>query len=88
MEPPSGTKTYKSIRCWQSGATPVYLGGKDVTPSEGYPICTNVPGREGGEHAEGGAKCESDAITLRVSDLYAVVSSGQQFLLCIAAEGE
>lgn len=84
VEPATGDKTYGAIRCWNAGASPVYVGGKDVNRREGYPICSNVAGREGGEHAEGGAKCPSGEIKLRTSDLYAVVSSGQQFLNCIA----
>jgi len=87
VEPATGSKGYDFIRCWQSGASPVYLGGRHVNTREGYPICTNVAGLEAGDRADAGAKCESDAISLHTSDLFAVTSSGQQFLLCIASAG-
>lgn len=74
VEPPTGDKTYVSIRCWQTSASPVYLGGKDVTPRNGYAICTNNPHRGAEHRAEAGWKCQTDFISLDVSDLYAVAS--------------
>lgn len=88
VEPPSGDKSYDSIRCWHSGASAVYVGGKDVSPRNGFPICTLTPVAAGTAMAEGGAKCASDTIKLRTSDLYAVATSGQQFLICIATQGD
>ena len=74
VEPPDGDKSYVSIHCWQASATPVYLGGKDVTPTNGYAICTNNPNREAAQRAGAGWTCQSDSIRLDVSNLYAVVS--------------
>jgi hypothetical protein len=68
VKPPTGDKSYVSIRCWQASASPVYLGGKDVTPINGYAICADIPGREAAR------TCQTDFIRLDVSDLYAVVS--------------
>jgi hypothetical protein len=94
VEPPDGEKSYRTIRCWQPGTTPVYLGGKDVTPRTGYPICTNLPGGAASAAAGAGPSCETDAITLHVSDLYAVVSQspaaptpgGAQSLSCLVVQ--
>ena len=74
VEPPTGDKSYISIRCWQASASPVYLGGKDVTPKNGYAICTNNPHREADLRGDAGWSCQTDFISLDVSDLYAVVS--------------
>jgi hypothetical protein len=94
VEPPTGDKHYVSIRCWQASASPVYLGGKDVTPANGYAICTNRPGQERGPAAAAGAACQADWISLDVPDLYAVVSPppespaspGLQSLSCIIVQ--
>jgi hypothetical protein len=88
VEPPSGSKSYDFIRCWQASASPVYLGGKDVSPTNGYPICSNVPGLERRQSAEAGPTCEDDTIELRVSDLYAVAWKGTQSLVCIVSGGD
>jgi hypothetical protein len=77
VEPPDGDKSYVSIRCWQAGASPVYLGGKDVTPTNGYAICTNNPHRGADHRAGAGWTCAKDSIRLDVTDLYAVVSPPQ-----------
>ena len=69
VEPPTEDKSYVSIRCWQASATPVYLGGKDVSPSNGYAICSSTPDR-----SPAAAFCQSDFISLDVSNLYAVAS--------------
>ena len=74
VEPPTGDKSYVSIRCWQASATPVYLGGKDVTPKNGYAICTNTPCSGADNRMAGGSACQADFIDLDVSNLYAVVS--------------
>ncbi len=75
IEPPSGDKSYVSIRCWQATATPVYVGGKDVTPTNGYAICTNTLDRDTGSPASRhGPACQSEIIDMDVSNLYAVVS--------------
>ncbi len=94
VEPPTGHKSYESILCWQNGATPVYLGGKDVSPRNGYPICTDTPQRGLSQKADAGPICQSDSIQLDVSNLYAVVaglpgapgSPSSQSLLCIIAQ--
>ena len=94
VEPATGDKSYVSIRCWQASASPVYVGGKDVTPSNGFAICTNRPGQERGPAAAAGAACSSDVIELNVSDLYAVASPppgspaspGLQSLSCIVVQ--
>ena len=75
VEPPTGDKSYVSIRCWQASASPVYLGGKDVARKNGYAICTDNPHRDAEHRADAGWTCQSDFISLDVSDLYAVVSS-------------
>jgi hypothetical protein len=69
VEPPTEDKSYDSIRCWQASATPVYLGGKDVSPRNGYAICSSTPDR-----SPAAAFCQSDFISLDVSNLYAVAS--------------
>ena len=95
VEPPTGDKSYVSIRCWQAGSTPVYLGGKDVSPKNGYAICTNTPaGERRSPRSDAGAPCQTDSISLDVSDLYAVVSPlpgaldspSMQSLSCIIAQ--
>ncbi len=85
VAPPDGSTSYDSIRCWQPGATPVYLGGADVTASNGYPICLTTPGTPSGPKADVGPKCASDTFKMKVSELHAVTSSGQQFLTCIVS---
>ena len=69
VEPPTGDKSYVSIRCWQATTSPVYLGGKDVSPSNGYAICTSTL-----ERSSSTAMCQSEFISLEVSNLYAVAS--------------
>ena len=93
VEPPTGDKSYRSIRCWQASASPVYVGGKDVTPRNGYAICTNTPDRDSLRRPDSAAACQTDVISLEVSDLYAVVSRpqgpeapGQQMLSCIVVQ--
>jgi hypothetical protein len=93
LQPADGDKSYVSIRCWQSGSTPVYVGGKDVSPLNGYPICSNTAARQP-DMRETISTCESDVIELDVSNLYAVVSRpqgtpespAQQHLVCIVAQ--
>jgi hypothetical protein len=70
VEPHTKDKSYVSIRCWQASATPVYLGGKDVSPNNGYAICSSTPDR-----SPNAAFCQSDVISLDVSNLYAVASA-------------
>ena len=94
VEPPSGDKTYSSIRCWQAAATPVYFGGKDVGPRDGFAICTNRPGQESGSHSIAGAPCSSDVIKMKTTDLWAVIapqdqavgSPAMQVLSCIVVQ--
>ena len=94
VEPPDGDKSYVSIRCWQVGPTPVYVGGKDVSPRNGYAICANTPSLNTDPRADTGATCQADFISLDVSDLYAVVSApsrapespAMQSLSCIVAQ--
>ena len=90
IEPPSGDKSYVSIRCWQATATPVYVGGKDVTPTNGYAICTDTVDRDADLPT-----CQSEVIALDVSNLYAVTSRPHrapnspalQSLSCIIVQG-
>lgn len=44
IKPSSNPKGAKSLRLWNNSATPVYLGGADVTNglTNGWPICTNT----------------------------------------------
>jgi hypothetical protein len=93
VEPASGDKSYERIRCWQAGDTPVYFGGKDVTPREGYPICGSTPGAAPAAGRAAPA-CESHVIELETDHLYAVVapnpgapgSPASQSIACIAVQ--
>lgn len=93
VEPPTGDKSYVSIRCWQSGYSAVYVGGKDVSPKNGFAICSSTFGTERGRKSTEGSACASASIELDVSDLYAVVARpqgpeapGMQVLSCIAVQ--
>ena len=40
--PRSGITSYTSVRCGNPSAAPVYIGGADVTTSDGYPLCSDT----------------------------------------------
>lgn len=93
IEPATGNKSYDWIRCWQAADTPVYVGGPDVNPRDGYPICTSVPGTAPAS-GRTGPSCASDSIEIEADALYAVIASNPgateapalQSLACIAVQ--
>ena len=85
VEPPTGKKSYEWIRCWQAGVTPVYLGGSDVTPRNGYPICSHTATAPDAMGHQARA-CETDALALEAGSLFAVVSEGSQSIVCIVVQ--
>lgn len=91
VEAPTDPKGYERIRCWQPADTPVYFGGADVSPRNGYPICAS---QAAGTPAAGrqAAACASDVIDLEADSVHAVIapnpgapgSPASQSILCIA----
>lgn len=91
VAPPTPPAVYERIRCWQPADTPVYFGGADVTPRNGYPICASLAGATptAGRQA---AACASDVIELETDSVHAVIAPNpgapeapaSQSILCIA----
>lgn len=68
QESPSLKTFYSELRCWNNSATPVYLGGASA---QTYPICTDT------------AACPESVLTLPVTNVWALSSSGTVGLKCI-----
>ena len=63
---------YTSVQCTQLGSTEIYLGGSNVTPTNGYPVCSNS------------ANCGVNTQVLSSNNAYCIVASGTQTLKCLA----
>ena len=57
-------KAVSSMMVWVNSATPVYIGGTDVTSTKGMPICTNT------------ALCPASSISIDAKGATCLSSSG------------
>lgn len=64
--------TYTFLQCSALGATPIYLGGSDVTTVNGYAACTDP------------ALCGVSTQVLASNNAYCRVAAATQQLSCIA----
>jgi hypothetical protein len=65
---------YQSVRCSNTSATEIFVGGTTVATADGYPICS-------------GALCVDGALTMDASMVgYCIVAAGTSTLKCISGK--
>jgi hypothetical protein len=65
---------YRSVRCANTSATEIFVGGSAVVIASGYPICS-------------GSSCIDGALTMDSSMVnYCTVAAGTETLRCIAGK--
>lgn len=65
-------QNYSHLTVWNNSATPVYIGGSDITSTLGLPICTDT------------AACPAASISMDAAGAYCLSSSGTKTVVVLA----
>lgn len=63
---------YTSVQCTQLDVVQVYMGGADVSSSNGYPVCSDR------------SLCGTSTEVISANNAYCVVSTGTEVINCLA----